>query len=139
MLIQYSLSVMGIVFGILGALFLSMEVIGLDRFKTILRFNRNFSVWYKKSIKRMCAFLIPPFIILMIGGILENPIIIGLFLPILFFLFLFSFLVDNPELIEKWILIKSEKRTIGLFGFILLLIGSMLHLCSLVIQMATTQ
>lgn len=131
--------IMGIFFEIIGGLFLSMEAIGLKRFSSIYGFIHRLSKWSKKNILRMLALITPFFILLTLVLFSNSRILIGLIIPILFLIFLTSFLLDHPDYNEKWIIIKTKEGKIGPLGFLLIVFGNILQLISIIWQMSINQ
>ena len=76
---QYSFMIIGILFEIFGALFISMEAIGINKFTKVYRYIYIISKWSGKSKWR--AFLTT--------GILFIPIGLGIFFKIKILLTLF--------------------------------------------------
>jgi len=130
---------MGIFFEILGVLFLSIEAIGLKRFTRAYNFISKLSKWSKRSFITMLVLNLPPFIFIIIGYVFKRELIIGLMIPILILNGIISFLLDHPDIYERWILIKTKEGKIGPFGFLLLLVGYVLQLVSIIWQMSPNQ
>jgi len=130
----YVLALIGVLFQIFGAIFLSFEALGKEWFTK--RFNTigKFSKWYTKSFKRMTLIIISIFALLTFGLIFNLKILVALFFPVIFFMGFFSVLVDHPKYYEKWVLKKSSEGRIGPIGFIVLAIGAFLQMLSILIQ-----
>ena len=133
---SYLFSIMGILFEILGSLFLSMEAIGLDRFTKIFNGIKRISIWSKKSIWRISLLIIPFFVVITYGIFSQSRLIVGLTIPILLTLCLISSVLDLPNYYEKWIWIKTKNGGIGPIGFILILTGNLLQLINVIWQMS---
>ena len=131
----YILSIMGIVFEIIGGLFLSMEAIGLKRFTNFYRVIHKVSQWSKSSFLRMLLLISPLFILLMVGVFYNSRIIIGLMIPLNLLILTLSALIDNPEWYEKWIIIKTKEGKISPIGFLVIVLGNILQLISIIWQM----
>ena len=130
---------MGIFFEILGVLFLSIEAIGIRQFTRSYNFLSKLSKWSKRSFIRMLVLNIPPFIFIIIGYVFKRELLIGLMIPIFILNGIISFLLDHPDIYEKWILIKTNEGKIGPFGFLLILLGYVMQLVSIVWQMSLNQ
>ncbi len=131
----YVISMMGILFEIIGALFLSMEAIGLKRFSRFYQFVYRVSKWAKKSYFRMLILFSPFFTLMALALTLRSKIIFGLIIPITQIPMLISILIDHPDWYEKWIINKTNGGKISPIGFLLIVFGNVLQLISILWQM----
>jgi uncharacterized membrane protein YgdD (TMEM256/DUF423 family) len=133
---QYSLSVMSVLFQIIGSFFLALEAFGavwLDKF-----FNRflTFSNWARKSLIRLLPITIAMMTPFFIAIKTQNKILISLLLPIGIFILLFSSLMDEARNLRYLTNVMINKKKITPIGFIMLLIGYILQLITTIIQMS---
>jgi hypothetical protein len=131
---QYSLSVMGIMFEIIGSFFLTLEAFGFKWIeKPLLRFIA-FANWTRKSLLRTGIIVLILLLPFLSGMFLKSKTIAPLLLPISVFILLFTTLFDASKTLKEWTLIVINKKKIGPLGFIMLLIGNTLQLISIIIQ-----
>ena len=132
---QYSFMIIGILFEIFGALFISMEAIGINKFTKVYRYIYIISKWSGKSKWR--AFLTTGILFIPIGlGIFfKIKILLTLFLLFMCLIWLWAFLFDRPESVEKFIIKRTKEGRIGPFGFLIMICGFLLQLISVVWDM----
>jgi len=136
MLNYHVLIFMGLILEIFGALFLSMEAIGIQRFTRTYKYIYKISSWSKKNLFRLSLLSAPPFLLILIGFLFRIELLVGLSIPLLFLSSLTSILIDFPHLNEKWIIIKTKEGKIGPIGFLIIVLGNILQLISVVWQMS---
>ena len=127
---------MGLQIELIGVLFISLEAIGIKRFTKVYNFIYLISHWSKKSLLRLFFISAPPLILVSIGVTLDIKLLTGLMFPILILSYALSFLIDHPEWMERWVLIRTKEGKIGPIGFILIVIGNLLQLTSVIWQMS---
>jgi len=127
---------MGLLIEVFGVIFISLEAIGLKRFQRIFSLIYDASSWSKKSLKRLFLITAPLLTLIMIGVLADIKILTALAIPILILSQGISVLIDHPEWVEKWVLIKTKEGKIGPIGLIIILIGNLLQLISLIWQMS---
>jgi multisubunit Na+/H+ antiporter MnhG subunit len=133
----YVISMVGIVFEIFGALFLSMEAIGIERFSKFYKYVYRISLWTKKSHLRTLILFLPFTILMILALILRSKILFGLMIPITNIPMLLSMLIDKPDWYEKWIINKTNGGKISPIGFLLIVFGNVLQLISIFWQMVS--
>ncbi|WP_290861687.1 hypothetical protein [Flavobacterium sp.] len=131
---QYSLSVMGIMFEIIGSFILTIEAFGSKWMEKPLKKFIQFSNWTGKSFIASISIVIIVLIPFTAAAFFGNKTCGALLLPFMIFVLLFTQIFDEPEKFEKWTLLSYNNKKIGPFGFILLLIGNGLQLISTIIQ-----
>ncbi len=94
---QYSLSVMGIMFEVIGSFFLTTEALGgilMDRF---LAKYINFSEWFRKSFLRLAIASSIPIISIIALGLFKSKVPEPLSLPSLILILSFPILIDHAR------------------------------------------
>ncbi|HBH49567.1 MAG TPA: hypothetical protein DDX98_13050 [Bacteroidales bacterium] len=126
----YLFSIFGIVIEVIGAGYLSIEAFGRDNLTNLeLKFSR-FSKWIKGSRGLLVSIILIILSIPTIGMFLGNKTMIGLTIPVCFFLAAFGILLDYPFSVNK----LQGNTKIGPKGFLLLLIGNILQLIKIIID-----
>jgi hypothetical protein len=131
---QYSLSVMGIMFEIIGSFFLTLEAFGFKWIEKSLHYFVTFANWTRKSLLRTFIVVIILLFPFLSGMIFKSKVIVSLLLPMSVFILLFITLFDESKNLKQWTIIVINKKKIGPIGFIMLLIGNILQLISVIIQ-----
>lgn len=130
----YSLAITGVMFEIIGSFFLTLEALGLNWIESPLKKFVRFSNKIRSSLIKV---LIIAFILLfpfLTGDIFKNHILTALILPISIFILLFSTMFDEANNLKKWAILSINNKKIGPLGFIMLLIGNLLHLISIILK-----
>jgi hypothetical protein len=134
----YALMILGLIFEIIGALFVSMESIGLMNFRKTYNFIYSFSSWTKKSWFRMSVVVIPILLPLFFFIIYNYKIFLALYLPFFILMLLFTTLIDHPKRIEDYVINKTNEKKIGPIGFLIMIIGFLLQLSGNIWQLLVT-
>lgn len=134
----YTLMIIGLFFEIFGALFLSMESIGIQSFTNFYKFIYKMSKWAKESIYRMLVLSSPFIILIAIGIFMNDKTLLSLMIPISIISMLFSTIIDHPWFIENYIVNKTQDKKIGPIGFFIMIIGFLFQLTSVIWQMSRT-
>ncbi len=129
------LIIMGIMFEVIGALFLALESFGSNRISKMMSFVNRLSRWSKQSFVNLFIVGSPLVILLSLAIFFEIEALVGLTIPILSLVIFHSVLMDNSSQIENWLLMKTTEKRISPIGFILLLIGNVFQIISVIWQM----
>lgn len=131
---EYSLSVMGIMFEIVGSFILTLEAFGAKWIEKPIKLFNKFSDWTGKRLWASMIISVILFLPIVIGVFFGNKTCAALFIPFLTVAIIFATLFDEADKIEKWASLSFNNKKIGPIGFILLLIGNGLQLISTIIQ-----
>ena len=131
----YMVSIMGIMFEVLGALFLTIEAFGKNRVNKIFTLITKISEFSKKNFRNLILCNSPFILLIALGVIFDSEIFIGLIVPILILYHFVIFVLDNPKLIGLLFNKIIKEGKISPFGFIILLLGNLLQIISLIWQM----
>ena len=131
----YMLIIIGIMFEIMAAFFLISAFYRNRIFQTFIRV----SIWSKKKAGNMIIVLIPALIPLIyfvyaeISGIKLNTTV-GLSIPIIIALVGYVSILDDSEKFKSLISRKDDKRQIGTYGFMMLLVGNIFQIIGVIWQ-----
>jgi len=134
----YIFSIMGITFEVIGALFLSMEAIGIKKFASWYNRLKLFSKWSKSKYINLVIIFSPFFCILTLALFYDFVFFSALVIPIIVFFSLVLIVLEDPGSFERWVIIKTKEKEIGPVGFILLFIGNLLQLIKILISLPTS-
>lgn len=132
----YMLMVLGLIFEILGAIFLSLESIGFEFIKKLYGKFYSLSKWANKSTKRLLSLTISILMILNIILLFGPKVLLALFIPISFIITIIILTIANPMVFENVIKDKSNNNKLGPLGFIIMIIGFFFQLASIIWQMS---
>jgi hypothetical protein len=135
MITYNNLILMGLIFELFGALFLSMEAIRPRRFKKVFKYFKRYSDWIRAKFYRAFISIIIYLIPIMYSLYTGSDKLAGFVFPSVIIMLFMSELIDNPERYEKWVLIKTTKSEIGPIGFLFIVFGNLLQLISISWQM----
>jgi len=127
--------ILGLLFEILGALFLSMESIGLQIFSKYYNYIYRISKWSKKNILRMFLVMLPICSPVGFSIYFNNKVLIALLIPITILILASTIFIDHPTLFEKFVISKANDKKIGPIGFLLMIVGFSFQLISIIWQM----
>ena len=129
------LIVMGIMFEVIGALFLSVESFGAKRVIKYLNSYKKFVLWSKGNFGRFLLISIAPLLPIMYLTYRNESKLLAFTIPMLVAALLVAVMLDNSSQIsnffEKGL---RKKRTLSPVGFVLLLVGNLVQVVSVVLQ-----
>lgn len=131
----HTIALMGLMFELFGALFVSMEAIGVKNLNKPFNVIKKFSRWSQKSYWRMALASAPLIIIVTLSIIFNNGLIAGLIIPVMLLSFIISQLIDYPDHSKKWIKLRTTDGRIGPIGFVIFTIGAFLQMVSIIWEM----
>jgi hypothetical protein len=133
---QYSLTVMSIVFQIIGSFFLTLEAFGPVWLDNFLKRFLAFSNWARKSFIRLLIIIVPMMIPFLIAVRSQNKVLISLLLPFGIFILVFSTLIDEARHLKHITNVMINNKKITPIGFIMVFLGYLLQLVTTIMQIS---